>query len=449
VRFAFLALAAIPACTDTATTIANRCGQNNPSIDPSAPGLVVRVSANVGTTPRSTAGFCVRAERSDGTAFEVLTDASGTATVPIDPSAGPWDVTAARYGYEAVSILNVDGPIAGALFTEPVGSGLGGNVYDYWGVDAASKPHQLVVQLPSGQTTLQDWEVFDQNVLLDPYNTSNGDYEFIEFFEASAGAPAFQLTAFSPTVGVFTLSSLAREDQDMTVTLDQPSAPTPAKVATDVDIELPWSVTVNNLAQGYPALRPCAAQHCVAPGVGTLSFLTTPSTKMPWHIDSYASPVDADSATASFAGTLSDSSIVSLQLTTRTLGAPSTITVPDFQTTRIDGLSFADTRITTQADAYDQVAAFFLARQPSSIGGCPSCPINDTIVWRVYTYRGATLASRALPSLPAKMQIGDLRGGGFGDFTDRQVAVMKGTDAANPPWSSAKLDGVATVIASK
>ncbi len=450
VRLAFLALVAIPACTDAATTIANRCGQNNPSIDPSVPGLVVRVSANVGTTPRSTAGFCVRAERSDGTAFEALTDASGTATVPIDPSAGPWDVTAARLGYEAVSILNVDGPIAGTLFTEPVGSGLGGNVYDYWGVDAAAQqPHQLVVQLPNGQTRLADWDVFDQNVPLSLYNTSSGDYEFIEFFEARQGAPAFQLTAFSPTVGVFTLAPLAREDQDITVALDQPSAPTPAKIVTDIDIEMPWPVTVNNLAEGYPALRPCVTRHCVAPGVGTLSFLTTPATTMPWHIESFAAPIDADSATASFAGTLGDSSVVELRVTTRTLGAPSTITVPDFQTTRIDGQRFAETRITTQADAYDKVAAFFFSTQPSSIETCPSCPLNDVIVWRVYTYRGATLAARALPSLPAKMQISDLRGGGFSDFTNSQVAVMEGTDDGNPPWSSSELDGVATIIASK
>ena len=445
---------AVAACTDAATTIANRCGQNNPPLDPSAPGLVVRVSVDDATTQRAAAGFCVRAERSDGTAFEALTDASGTATVPIDPAAGPWDVTAARFGYEAVSILNVDGPIAGALFTQLVGSGIGGNVLDYWGVDEGTTPHTLAVNPPSGQASLQDWSVFDQNVPLSLYSASNGGgYVFMEFFEASPGAPPFQLTAFSPSVGFFTLPSLPRADQDMTVTLDQPPAPVPAKIVTDVDIEMPWPVTVNSLAAGYPVLRPCGpgAQHCWGPGVGTLSFLQTPATKMPWHIESFAAPVAADSAAASFVGKLGDGSFVSLALTTRTLGAPSTITVPDFQTTRVDGQHYADTRITTQADAYDKVAATFRSTPPPTFQTCPSCPIPDVVVWRVFTYRGATLTSRALPSLPAGMQISDLRGGGvFSDFImGGAVSVMAGTDDAHPPWSSATLDGVATIIASK
>ncbi|HSQ64667.1 MAG TPA: hypothetical protein VLM85_15695 [Polyangiaceae bacterium] len=452
-RFACLALVAVAACTDAATTIANRCGQNNPPLDPSAPGLVVRVSVDAATTQRSAAGFCVRAERSDGTAFEALTDASGTATVPIDPAAGPWDVTAARFGYEAVSILNVDGPIAGALFTQLVGSGIGGNVLDSWGVDDGTKAHTLAVNLPSGGGPIRDWSVFDQNVPLTLYSASNGEYVFMEFFETSPSAPPFQLTAFSPSVGFFALPSLPRADQDMTVTLDQPSAPVPAKIVTDVDVEMPWPVTVTGLEAGYPVLRPCGsgAQHCRAPGLGTLSFLQTPATKMPWHIESFAAPLDGDSAVASFVGTLGDGSFVSLSLTTRSLGAPSTITVPDFQTTRIDGQHYADTRITTQADAYDRVAATFVSTPPPSFQTCPSCPIPDDVVWRVFTYRGATLTSRALPSLPAGMQISDLRGGGaFSDFImGGTLSVMAGTDDAHPPWSSATLDGVATIIASK
>ncbi len=139
---------------------------------------------------------------------------------------------------------------------------------------------------------------------------------------------------------------------------------------------------------------------------------------------------------------------VLLEVATHTLGSPSTIVVPDLQTTRIDGVRYADVRITTEADAYDKAAAFFETVQPRSMGGCPSCPVNDVIVWRVFTYRGANLTARALPSLPAQMQIADL-GGGFGDLVGGSVFVLAGTDDAHPPWSSATLDGVATVVASK
>ena len=48
----------------------------NPRIDGSPLGLVVRVAVDVATDSLSAVAFCVCPERVDGTAFEVLTDAS-------------------------------------------------------------------------------------------------------------------------------------------------------------------------------------------------------------------------------------------------------------------------------------------------------------------------------------------------------------------------------------
>ncbi len=259
-----------------------------------------------GSDTYSAAGFCVRAERGDGIAYEALTDASGVAKVPVDPSAGPWDVTAARYGYEAVSVLGVDGPIAGSLYSEQTGSSGTGSVYDQWRIPPGTTPKQLEIHLPAGQDSLQDWMVFDQNVPLTLYSNETGGYAFTEFFVMHPNAPAFQITAFSPSVGAFSLPPAARTDRDMSLTLDTPSSPPPAKIATDVTVQLPWAVTTNVLNAGGPVLRPCGpgSQRCTAPGVGTLSLLATPSTTMPWHIESFAAPMDADTAVASFDATL-------------------------------------------------------------------------------------------------------------------------------------------------
>lgn len=163
---------------------------------------------------------------------------------------------------------------------------------------------------------------------------------------------------------------------------------------------------------------------------------------MPWHVDSFAAPMNADTAVASFAGQLGNGTFVNIEVATHDLGTTSTITVPDFQTTRVDGALNARASITTQADAYDQVAAYLsTVWETDTVTGQPL----STIVWRVFTYRGATLTAHALPTLPAGMKDADLHTGGAAG----QVWVLSGVDPARPPWTSATLDGIATVAASR
>lgn len=82
------------------------------AIDP-GPHASFRVVVSTWSGLRPASGFAVRAEAADGTVVEATTSDAGLSPPELDGMAGPWDLTVARAGCTAVSILGIDGPLAG------------------------------------------------------------------------------------------------------------------------------------------------------------------------------------------------------------------------------------------------------------------------------------------------------------------------------------------------
>jgi hypothetical protein len=124
--------------------------------------------------------------------------------------------------------------------------------------------------------------------------------------------------------------------------------------------------------------------------------------------------------------------------------------VPELGDTRIDGGDvITETRLTIDAPGYDAVAARLYAGFPydaDTVLPTPCC----ISAWRVYTYRGASLDRRALPTLPAGMVASDLPGTGTHEAWQSSVYAIDGIDSSRPsPWSAAETAEAVDVMASR
>ena len=77
--------------------------------------ISIRVVKPTATTPEPQAGFAVRAENQAGGFLEANTGADGIAHLKVDAAKGPFDVTAAKKDFGAVSVLGVTGPVGDVL----------------------------------------------------------------------------------------------------------------------------------------------------------------------------------------------------------------------------------------------------------------------------------------------------------------------------------------------
>lgn len=90
------------------------------SQDESHPSLDVSLRVALGPfLPESVGeGFSILAQSSTGARVEGTTDAEGRASLSLDATLAPWDITVARVGYLAVSILDVREGFSSTVYTQ-------------------------------------------------------------------------------------------------------------------------------------------------------------------------------------------------------------------------------------------------------------------------------------------------------------------------------------------
>lgn len=98
-----------------ATSDAADAGAANPDLSV----FTLNVVDSSTETPSPVDGASVRIE-GRGEIVETLTDVLGHAAAAVHTGSGPWDVTVARAGFIAVSVINVSGPIEQPLHLNPL-----------------------------------------------------------------------------------------------------------------------------------------------------------------------------------------------------------------------------------------------------------------------------------------------------------------------------------------
>ncbi len=277
---AILAASPLAHCRENA--VLSQCGASNHLARRAVPGMDVQVVTGSGWYPlvrfsgdvnAPGVNFCVRAETASGDVFEARTDANGVAHLPIDPSAGPWDITAGRVGFQAVSILGVDAPI--------------GRIYSDRTQPSSSATPTLTVTIPDGLVAGEVRLALD----LMPFMSWTHDARGTHF---STQMPSTHSSSVMDVLGIATAADGTRQSfraqpvgpTDRDVQLALATSPTLAPISVvrsfDVPITLPagWLVAPQapGVLSGCGLVRGCGPSYPCTFWVGGAPIRVDPGT---------------------------------------------------------------------------------------------------------------------------------------------------------------------------
>lgn len=375
-----------------------------------------------GGNPTPLAGCEVRVENGQGGYVDGTTDASGIAHIKVDTSKGPFDITAAKVGYVALSVLNQAGPLATPMIVSKQDSSALFTQYTVSGTISGKKNSGDKVQL--------DLYAF-ATVVTKPADTSYSTK--FSYFNTTTNPDmnitALELDAQDTIVNAVQAPKTARTKSNMTVNIAFP-AQSPAVNVANVKVNFPSAGILkgNDVTQIGDPVSDVHAGNCIVVkdfNKTAEMFVGVAQATLP---NNNISSVKIQSLSgADIAPDFYELSYQTADLTafvksyTITDGAMFNIGQVD----QLDagGTSLDDVSFTTKTTGYD--ATGFLMVIQNNMGG------NST-VWTVIA-PGGTLGKHGVPHLPAKIKVGDLTGGSAISGSAGFVSRYQGGSMA--PWS--------------
>lgn len=395
-----------------------------PPIDGTTDMTVTVQEYNFGmNTPAALAGADVRVENAQGGFVDGTTDGSGVAHIKVDVAKGPFDVTAAKIGYEAISVLNQAGPLATPIVTYKVDN-------------SAFFNQQTVSGSISGKTNSGDRVQLDlyafQTVLAKPNEAS---YSTKFSYYTSGPNPTMNITALEldgsdNIVNAMQAPMTARTNGAMTVNIAFPQSP-PAVTTSNITVSFPGAGVVkgNDVVQ---VGDPVSDVH--AGNVVVVKQITNPTAFMFVGVGNATLPSNNASAVKvqSLAGAniapdyyevLYQAANMNVFVRSYTLTNNATFTIGQVDSLDAGGTSLDDTKFGSVTQGYDGTEFALVVQNAQQ---------QNTVVWSVWG-AGASLAQHGIPHLPAAIKVGDLTGGGGITGSVAIAARFKGGSVA--PWS--------------
>lgn len=189
--------------------------------DAATPMLTVRVELGPFAPPTPGTDCRGRAVNGRGDVVDAVSDAAGVLRFAADPAAGPWDITVARVGYTALSIVGVvgavDAPVYLAARGDPARDDL--SMHFVAGMVTGQRPTSRV-------QVVGDW-----------LDVSGASPSYRARFRAFAGAPPLQVIALEldgagQLLGAAASTPTPRTAADVSLDIALPAAPAVVQRAT-------------------------------------------------------------------------------------------------------------------------------------------------------------------------------------------------------------------------
>lgn len=458
-RHAWLAIATLapPACARevravTADASPERAGSDAPDAgdaprdDGSGAATVafeVRVVEGGARPHRPVAAAWVRAESAAGDVVEALTDATGTARPRLAPGAGPWDITAAKEGMTAVSVLGVTGPLGDPIRLERFGAPPPAG---YVGRSAACAFRNL----PAGSRA----HVAGEGLGFQPHDARPsvtwgswpGASPLRAFYVEYARAGADALVPEHPS-RAWRGPELSREDFRCEADFSAATPPFDAHLRLEVEPTPGLGAVRQSVRndQGVAALRGDDDAPSRWVGDGSVRQVVGGGVEaLDWRISHFGDPLAPALAWVSL-------DFCSQELNGCSLGALGAATVfarlpGPLAPRRLPRLPEVDApaevspraspRWAVRAPGYAHAGFFVVAG--ITTGEALPWPWHPLPRWVAVTYRGPAVASRGLPSLPSAVSLRGLLGGA--DFATARYFGVVLRDAAPAPWAATASD---------
>lgn len=403
--------------------------------DGGTPGWQVRVLVGPRFPLTPGAGFAVRAENAAGQVFERTAGADGVVPLGVAREDGPWDLTVARAGCRAVSILGVAGDFDGDVYSECA---------------AAPPPpretaHTLFVRV-EGFPDLST----DLDVCL-PGSTSSGtpDRIRVDFADRPGTSPGdVWVVRFESGARDARPRNIARlavpslHGRNTTVTVSLPTPPVPV-VRSRVAVQFPTEGLLTGesaeRSSGYGPVYRQVRFYGEATSCHVGAGLWTPpdaSGRGTFAFETFGPPFEPDSA-GILLGFNGGNVAVQGGVRVRRVTDGDVVQVPPVWVLRAEADPPANVRFRVDAPDYG-IASFQAVPTGPNIHG----------EWVGYMAHGATLDGRRLPQLPTTVSLRDLT---FGMAQDNHFAVRAciatTRPGARPPWTPAGLDADVSLCA--
>jgi len=375
-----------------------------------------------GAAPKDLAGCEVRVENGQGGFVDGTTGADGIAHIKVDATKGPFDITAAKVGYVALSVLNQAGPLATNMIVSPADSSALFSSYTVSG--------QITNKKNAGDTVQADLYAF-QTVLTKPADTTYSTK--FSYFNTTTN-PAMNITALEldaqeNIVNAYQAPMTARTKGNMTVDIAFP-AQSPAVSIANVKVNFPSAGILkgSDVTQiGNPVSDVHAGNAVVVKDFGQTAsmFVGVGNATLP---QANVSSVKIQSVSgANFAPDHYELfyQTADLNLSVRSYTITDGAMFPVGQVDALDGggTTLDDVTFGTNGTNYD--ASGFVLVYQNNQGG------NST-AWSILA-AGSKLAAHHIPHLPAKVKVGDLTGGSAISASGAFLSKYQGGTAA--PWS--------------
>lgn len=375
-----------------------------------------------GGNPTPLAGADVRVENAQGCFVDGTTDASGVAHIKVDTTKGPFDITAAKVGYVALSILNQAGPLATPMIMSKQDSSALFTQYTVSGTISNKKNAGDKVQL--------DLYAF-ATVVTKPVDTSYSTK--FSYFNTTTNPDmnitALELDAMDTIVNAVQAPKTARTKSNMTVNITFP-AQSPAVNVANVQVQFPSAGILkgNDVTQIGDPVSDVHAGNCIVVKDFNRTaemFVGVAQATLP---NNNVSAVKIQSLSGAdiapdFYKLVYQTADLSAFITSYTITDGAMFPIGQVDQLDAGGTSLDDVTFATKTTGYD--ATGFVMVIQNSMGG-------NSSVWTVLA-PGGTVGMHGIPHLPAKIKVGDLTGGAAISGSAGFVSKYKGGSAA--PWS--------------
>lgn len=389
-------------------------------------------------TPTPLAGADVRVEQANnacGGYIDGTTDAQGVAHIKVDTSKGPFDITAAKANYTAVSVLNQTGPLMTPIVTAATNTGassfktntasgtIGGKVANgdkvmldaYWWQTVVTTAGTFNTQFQSA-TMGQSPPLIVTGVEVDGTGKVVGAMQNTTMMSR----PSSNITGFNMTFAAATFSTA-------NVTVNWPAA----GILKGSDItQVGDPVTDMHLGTGAIVVKENANPR------GSM-FVGVADTAIPTN---NKSTVKIQAGTGGYAPDYWEASYRTVDtlvfIRSNKLTDGDMFNVGQINMFDAMGMTLDDTTFATDADMSYDATEFLLVSQ-DAMG-------NGYAAWTMLS-AGPKLASHKIPHLPKNVKLADITGGGN---PDGRIVVMQFQGGTTAPWSEYNKPVAVTVLKS-
>lgn len=336
------------------------------------------------------AGVEVRLENGAGGFLEATTDSSGKATVKADAAKGPFDVTVAKTGVGAASVLDVKSP---ADLTKKI----------WLPVPLTQKSYSMAGALNGKKSPANDVLIdapWFETVFPKPNATTYGSrHIYVDADPTDVLVAAIEIDSTKTAVNAVMMPAVKRTQSAMTVDVTFPSvAVTPTIANLKINVPSTGVITgadITTVGQsGFPAysngiVLKLAGKSAVYVGLGVI---TKPVANVAnFKIQTFGGGLTPDLAYAD----MNNGAGIGLRAFFHTLADATAITIPPVTKLEATGTSLADATVTFDTTGYDYV-----------VGSLYDDAAKES-PWVLYA-TGSSLTAHKIPHLPSKVQLSSL-----------------------------------------